>query len=89
MDCGLVLAKTTREERPFLLVVQQTEQATLRWMVFARRAWRSDQLVLASFGPARQLLLPSHDQSGSEQRLCSYRPMHKLLIPLKFLHVES
>jgi hypothetical protein len=93
MECGLALAKATRrpqaEESPLLLVAQQAEQATLRWVVFALRAWRSDQPARVSFAPTRQLLVPSHDRSGSEQRLCSYRPMHKLLSPLKFLRVKS
>jgi hypothetical protein len=59
MECGLVLAKATRrpqaEESPLLLVAQQAEQATLRWVVFAPPAWRSDRPARASFAPARQL----------------------------------
>jgi hypothetical protein len=94
MECGLALAKATpgpqaAEEGRLLLVAQQAEQATRHQVMFARRAWRSDQLALVSFAPAPQLLLPSHDRSGSEQHLCSYRPTRRLLDPLKFLHVKS
>ena len=94
MVCGLVLAKATRrpqaeEQHRLPLVPRQAQQATLRSVVFALRAWRLGRPARVSFAPAQQPLPPSHDRSGSEQRLCSYPPTHKLLSPLKFLHATS
>jgi len=48
---GEATRRPQAEESPLLLVAQQAEQATLRWVVFALQAWRSDQPARASFAP--------------------------------------